>query len=67
VPTVRDDRPPRNQDGPGGPEPLLTLRAMVLLLVSVGTGVVVYLVTVNLVAAFGVAVPLLLALHKLVK
>jgi hypothetical protein len=72
---VRDSRRPENQDGPAGGEggggsgrhgPLLTLRALVLLLVSIGAAVLVYVVTGELVAAFGVGVPLLVALHELV-
>jgi hypothetical protein len=67
LPTVRDDRPRENHDGPDDRSPLLTLRALVLLLISTGTGVLVYMLTGSVGTGFAVAIPLLLALDRLVK
>jgi len=63
--TVRDPLGRENPDGGGG-GPLMSLRALVLLLVSGGVGVVVYLATGDVVGAFTVAVAVLVALAKLV-
>lgn len=63
--TVREPSHPENPDG--GDEPLMSLKALVLLLVSSGAGLMLYVVTGDAVGGLTVAIALLLALAKLIR
>ena len=59
--------PPAQEKPPSDDGALLSLRALIILLLSTGSGVLIYVITQDLVGAITVAVALLVALSKLVR